>query len=401
MHLLLTAIFLLLFAALPLRAEEGNHYVREDFVANRAKYKPTYRVDRKLINAWGIATRPAGAGGHFWVAAKDGSFEYVGDVRNASDEKLRTLHEDGLAYVKLPVGGDDNMATGVTFIDSKNNFLITQPMKGAEPIVAASKFIFASDGGIVSAWTERKKADGSFDRPQEAITVIDQSKEGAQFFGVAANSDYDRLYVADFGAQPAIRIFDEKFQPENLAFDMPFDENDNGRVDAGEYAPFNVQLLRGHVFVSYAKTQVCPKAEVQKKTCARGALFVGEEDTSKPGFGRVAEFSEDGKLIAVWNDGGKLSAPWGMAFAPADFGALSGMLLVANFGDGTIAAYDPQTREFVDVMRDAKGKPVVIDKIWGLIFGNGASLGDSNALYFSAGPDDERDGVFGSLRAAK
>ncbi len=395
---------LMLTASLSTRAAEAegvNRYANSVLVANHKKYKPAIAVDKKLINAWGIAIRPAGAGGHFWVAGKDISFEYVGDVQASADEKLRALHTDALAYVQLPVGGDDHFATGVVFLDSKKDFIITQQFPGVDPITAPAKFLFASDGGIISAWTERKKEDGTFDRANDAVVVIDQSKEGAQFFGLAASSGYDRLYAADFGARPGIKVFDGAYKPVSVAFDQPFDDNKNGQVDAGEYAPFNVQSFADHVFVTYAKTQACPAAEIVKKSCKEGELFIGEEDTSKPGYGKLAEFDEDGKLIAVWNDGGKLSAPWGLAVAPENFGALSGALLVANFGDGTVAGYDTATRQFVDYLRDAEGKPVVIDKIWGLVFGNGASLGDRDALYYTAGPDDEKDGVFGSLRLVK
>lgn len=386
-------------------ADGRGGYTQTNFVANKTKYKAS-AVEKTMINAWGIAIRPAGAGGHFWVTAKDTSFEYVGDVSASADEKLRTLHTDNLKYVKLPVGGEDNFATGVVFSDSKDNFVITQKIKGAEPVTAPAKFLFASDGGIISAWTERKKEDGTFDRAGEAIPVIDMGKEGAQFFGLAISYDYSKIYAADFGEQPAIHVFDGTFQKMGITFDMPFDDNKNGKVDPGEYAPFNIQLLatpegHNHLYVAYAKTQPCPPEEVKAGTCKKGELFVGEEDTSKPGYGRVAEFHQDGKLVAVWNDGGKLSAPWGVAYAPSDFGALSGTLLVANFGSGLIAGYDPKTREFVDYMRDKNGIPIEIDKIWGLIFGNGASLGDANALYFAAGPDDEKDGLFGSLRIVK
>ncbi len=382
-----------------------NAYVQTNFVANKPEYKG-HIVEKDFINAWGVAIRPAGAGGHFWVTAKDVSYQYVGDIKGATDEAMRSLHTNNTEYVKLPVGGADNFATGVIFVDSKENFIITQKVKDAEPITAAAKFMFASDGGIISAWTERKKEDGSFDRPTEAITVIDESKHGVQFFGLAISSDYTKIYAADFGVSPQIRAYDGKFKPLNIAFDMPFDDNKNGKVDAGEYAPFNVQVLAtpdGHsrVFVAYAKTQACPDEEVKKGTCKAGELFVGEEDTSKAGLGRVAEFSQDGKLIAVWEDGGKLSAPWGFAYAPDNFGALSLTLLVTNFGDGTIAAFDAKTRKFIDVMRDKSGKAIVIDKIWGITFGNGVSLGDTNALYFAAGPKDETEGVFGSLRLAQ
>lgn len=385
---------------------KANSYVETRFVANKKSYKPTIEVEPKFINAWGIAIRPKGAGGHFWVTAHDVSYEYVGDVSQSSEEKLRTLHKDKLKKVTLPVGTKENVATGVVFSDSKDNFVITQKMEGAESITAPAKFLFASDGGIISAWTERKKEDGTFDRADHAESVIDMSKDGAQFFGLAISHDYSRIYAADFGANPAIRVFNGTFQPENITFDTPFDDNKNGRFDAGEYAPFNVQALTTQagdhrIFVTYAKTQACPKEEIKKGACKKGELFVGEEDTSKPGYGRVAEFDENGKLIAVLKDAGHLSAPWGIVYAPENFGSLSGALLVGNFGDGTIAAYDAKTLEFIDVMRGKSGKPIVIDKVWGLLFGNGESLGDNNALYFAAGPKDEADGLFGSLRVAQ
>ena len=384
----------------------NNNYAQTNFVANKAAYKPEFALEKDFINAWGIAIRPKGAGGHFWITAKDVSYEYVGDVSASADEKLRPLHQDKLKEVKLPVGGDDKFATSTVFSNSTDSFVITQPIEGKESITAPSKFLFASDGGIISAWTERKLEDGSFDRAPEAVSVIDEAKQGNQFFGLALSHNYDRLYAANFGENAGIEVFDGNFRPEKIIFDQPFDTNKNGKVDPGEYAPFNVQALstpagENHVFVTYAKTQSCPKEEIKKKTCKKGEMFVGEEDTSKPGQGRVAEFSEDGKLINVWNDGGKLSAPWGIVYAPANFGALAGNLLVGNFGSGEIVAFDAKTRSYVDVVRSAGGKPVVIDKLWGLLFGNGESLGDDNSLYFTAGPDDEKDGLFGKLRVSE
>jgi len=396
--LLFSALACLGFSAY---AAVDNRYMQTNFIANKAKYNPTLALEKNFINGWGIAIRPAGSGGHFWVTAKDVSFEYVGDVQNSADKTLRKLHTDALKYVKLPVGGDDKFATGVVFSGSKEHFVITQDVKDAQAITAPAKFLFASDGGIVSAWTERKKEDGTFDWPAKAVAVIDESKDGAQFFGLATNKDYSRLYAADFGAAPAIHVYDGKFQKTNITFDQPFDDNKNGKVDAGEYAPFNIQEFGGKLFVTYAKTQACPKAEIKSGACKKGELFAGEEDTSKPGYGKLAEFDEDGKLIALWNDGGKLSAPWGLAFAPDDFGVMSGKLLVANFGDDTIASFNTNTREFSGYMQDVKGNPIKIGKIWGLLFGNGESLGDKNALYFAAGPNDEKNGIFGVLRAVK
>ena len=105
--------------------------------------------------------------------------------------------------------------------------------------------------------------------------------------------------------------------------------------------------------------------------------------------------------MKVWKDGGKLSAPWGFAFAPESWGKFAGALLVSNLGDGTISAYNSKSTEFIDYIRDAKGNPIKNDKIWGILFGNGESLGDKDALYFAAGPEDETDGVFGSIRPVK
>lgn len=384
-------------SASAIAAEPKNAYVQQNLVANKAKYKAD-AVDEKLINAWGIAIRPAGKGGHFWVTGKDISFEYVGDVRASTDATLQKLHTDNLAYVRLPVGGEEQFATSVVFSDSKEHFTITQG-----DITAPAKFIFASDGGVISAWTERKKEDGTFDRPEDALEVVNLSAEGAQFFGLAISQKYDRLYAADFGKAPQVRVFDGAFKPVAATFENPFDTNKNGKVDAGEFAPFNIQGLTTpagdyRLFVAYAMTQACPKAEIKNGACKAGEVFAGEEDAAKPGLGRVAEFDADGKLIAVWEDAGKLSAPWGLVFAPEHFGALSGKLLVGNFGSGKIAAFDPATRKFTTYLQNKKGKPVVIDKLWGLLFGNGESLGDKNALYFAAGPDDEKDGIFGSLR---
>jgi uncharacterized protein (TIGR03118 family) len=125
----------------------------------------------------------------------------------------------------------------------------------------------------------------------------------------------------------------------------------------------------------------------------------GMEEEDGIGYGHVVEYNEDGTLVRSFNDAGKLNAPWGMAIAPAGFGRFGGALLVANLGDGTIAAFDRKTGQFMDVLRDPAGKEISIDRIWGLVFGNGVSLGDAHALYFTAGPNDEYDGIFGKLTA--
>ena len=184
-----------------------------------------------------------------------------------------------------------------------------------------------------------------------------------------------RLYTANFGKNPGVLVYDDKFNDitPNSGFANPF---------GSTYQPFNVQVLNGHVFVAYAEWGT-----------------PGEEVTGA-GRGRIAEFNTAGALNQIWGDGTGLDAPWGLAIAPSDFGAFSNHLLVSNFGDGTIAAFDPTTYTFVDHLRDENGNMVSIEGIWGLQFGNGSSLGESNHLYFAAGPEDETAGLFGSIQAA-
>src|SRR5262249_5148700 len=143
------------------------------------------------------------------------------------------------------------------------------------------------------------------------------------------------------------------------------------------YAVYNMQWMEGRLFTTWARVGDDP----------------GEEDIY-PGYGYISEFDEEGRCLASYEHRSELNAPWGMAIAPADFGVMSGMLLVGNFGDGTIVACDRETRRFVDYLRDGAGKPVVVDGIWGMTFGNGVHLGQANHLYFAAGPNAQEDGLF-------
>jgi uncharacterized protein (TIGR03118 family) len=115
----------------------------------------------------------------------------------------------------------------------------------------------------------------------------------------------------------------------------------------------------------------------------------------RPGRARSPTIGPIWVILQEFHDAGVLNAPWGMAIAPADLGRFGGGLLAGNFGDGAIAAFDPSSRKFIDTLRDAAGKAISIDGVWGLTFGNGVSLGDFHALYFTAGPNKEFDGLFG------
>ena len=365
-------------------------YTQRNLVATSAQYQPQI-IDPGIANAWGIAIRPAGLGGHFWVTANGNntSNQFVGDVAG------KPLSTDSLAYVQVAgpanqIGG--GTPTGVVFNNSRQ-FQVTQsPSLGANlsAISAPAKFLFATDNGVISAWTERASAaspDG-FDWPLYSSAVIDRSGVGSQFFGLGL-SRTGLLYAADFGTAPALRVWNGLYQ-EQASFKYPF-ANGNGATP-GDWVPFNVQVLESQnkesVWVTYARSQADPNRSTQ--------ILAGEEFAGR-GEGRIAEFSLSGELLRTCSGDGLLNAPWGLAIAPVGFGQASGQLLVSNFGDGTMVRFDLGTCEAKDYLRNESSDPIAIEGIWGLQFGNGASLGEANRLYFAAGPEDEKAGLFGYL----
>ena len=428
----------------------ANSYVQTPFVANNAAtYRPTVGAEPTLIDAWGIAIRPAGLPGHFWVLGGDKSFEYVGDVTgkttapctalNVLCADLAPLARNVITFPGFPLdpatGQPDivnNHATGTVFNGSATSFVITQvpssPSANLSPITAGAKFLFASNFGAIYAWTERKHADGSgYDRADTGLKIFDtrdDPNDCGQFYGLALSPNADRLYAADFGTDTRtctgaaavanvprsfrIRVFDSALQAGGTlreitstlnggaAFTNPFAAHP-AAIQAGDFVPWNVQVLGNSVFVTYVQVQQDPNA-------ATGTPWPANE-VHAPGAGRLAEFDLDGKLVALWNDNGLLNAPWGLALAPADFGALSNTLLVGNFGDyddggdqGAIVGFDRSTRSVVAIARNPDGTPLLVPGIWGMVFGNGDTLGDADTLYFASGPNNELDGLFGSLR---
>lgn len=188
------------------QASGGPRYRKVNLAATEARFGAPI-VNPALANAWGIAIRPAGFGGHFWITGQGSgeSVEYVGDVAQ------RPLSQDALKLVAIPgPGGTTGTPTGVVF-NAGSSFVITQAHPSGA-ITAPAKFIFATDTGTLSAWTERKRADGRFDWPRRADLEVDLSAEGAQFFGLGISASGRRLYAADFGAAPRLRVFDRSFR---------------------------------------------------------------------------------------------------------------------------------------------------------------------------------------------
>jgi uncharacterized protein (TIGR03118 family) len=411
--------------------DEAIAYRQSNLVASQrdaAEFSPvltTTEGGAEFINAWGIAIRPAGAGGHFWVTAGGWSFQFVGDVTGASDASLRTLFQDALTLVRLPGAGVPDsepdvtntdhfvgFGTGVVFngapIDSELFRIRGQSVTvdGVEQALDGSaRFIFATDSGVISGWTERNATSGAVVRRNgAAVEVANGSSEGHAYFGLAIKpGTWDRLWVADFGAAPQIRAFDAQWQPVALgsAFANPF-TGTKPAAEPGDYVPFNIQVLdvggTAYAFVAYARSQPDPADATQFLAAEEDAIAAADEG-ARPDRGRLAMFTLDGALVKTFADDGRLNAPWGLAVAPQDFGPLGGALLVGNFGGaGRIAAYDIERASFIGFLHDPDGRQIAIEGLWGLQFGNGASLGDADALYFAAGPSDETQGLFGALR---
>lgn len=404
-------------------ALDGNHYAQANLAANKAEYKAQYTFP-DMVNAWGLADRPKGAGGHFWVGAGGKSFQFVGDVSASADPKVQKLFQDPLKIVTIPGADADTSdksigkTTGVVFngapITSDLFVVRDQPVDaegGPLLLTGSSRFIFATDSGKISAWTELGPEGAIIRHDGPANLVFDGESQGMAFFGIALTPSADKLLAADFGENPQIRTFDKDWQLiPTVGFANPFATGD--QIDAaapekgkkakpGDPAPFNVTTVGNRVFVAYADTKPDEQDATKFDKAEEDSLDKDQEKDAngKPAKGKLAEFDANGKLVRILDDGGRLNAPWGVAVAPANFGPLSGKLLVGNFGGlGHVLAYDDATGKFVDYLRDEKGKPVEIAGLWALMFGNGESLGDADSLYFTAGPEDEKEGLFGKLR---
>jgi uncharacterized protein (TIGR03118 family) len=316
-------------------------------------------TDTHLVNPWGIVMAP---GAPVWVANNGSQTSSVYDGRGA---KLTTL-------VSIPAGLNGAAdPTGIVF-NGGTDFVVS---KGSAS--APAKFIFDGEGGTVSAWAP------SVD-PQNAIVMYDDGAGGAVYKGLAVAADtagVTRLYATDFH-NGKVDVFDDTFKKVTLA---------GGFVDptlpAG-YAPFGIQALavQGQtlIYVTYAKQQ---PPDNHDNADGAGLGLVDVYDTS----GALKSH-----LIAA---GGKLDGPWGMALAPANFGSFGGKLLVGNFGDGIINAFDPVTGAFAGSIEDSMGQAIATPGLWGIAFGNGAQNQPATTLYFAAGIANEADGLYGRIDA--
>lgn len=408
----------------PLVPIAQNRYTVANLAGSDASYKALITLP-EMIGAWGIAIRPAGSGGHFWVGAANSSWEFVGDVKNNVDPALRVLGQDNLKRVTVP--GTDaptpGAVTGVVFnggsIDSASfqpNGQIMPVAMGRQTTTAiggSARFIFVTDSGYIAAWGERRTDNGAIlrnDGPAAQVFPPAGQQPTGAYFGVAMKTDtWDKIWVVDFGADPKILQFNGAWELEPTeGFINPFATGSTIGASAakkpvpGDPVPFNITVLSSRVFVAYAISRANESDPTK--------FFAGEEDAldpaaelaagNKPDKGKLVEYTLGGALVRIYKDNMRLNAPWGVEIAPKNFGKFSGAVLVANFGGaGYVSAFNSTTCDFLGYLNKAENVPLAIEGIWGLQFGNGASLGDSDALYFAAGPEGANpSGVFGSIR---
>jgi uncharacterized protein (TIGR03118 family) len=312
-----------------------------DLITNDNKIHPAPLEDGNLQNAWGVSYLP---GGPFWVSDNGSGKSTVYTVNGTTNAAAN-------AGIVVTIPGDGSV-TG----QAANN---TSGFNG-------DRFLFVSEDGTVSGWRS------GLGTSAETLQIANASNvyKGA---ALATIGSFAYLYAANF-ASGKIDVFKGSSNAPDLIGKFTDPNLPSG------YAPFNVADLDGTVYVSYAQQSTPPS----------------KDEVSGAGHGFVDAYSENGVLLRRVATQGTLNSPWGMVIAPSSFGAFAGDLLVGNFGDGRISVYD-SAGHFLGQLTKGDGSLVQIDGLWALILGNGGLAGSGQKIYFSAGPDDEVNGIFGVL----
>ena len=310
------------------------------------------------------------------ITFSQGSPDWVSNAGSGVATLYNTVGQVQSLVVNIQAPGNPSVGspTGDVFnltLGSGNGFQVTDGTHTGSAV-----FLFATTAGAIVGWSPTVDPSGRFEGPNGVSTfgaiAVKPSTTGADYRGLtmASTGASTLLYAANFG-QGTIDVFDSHFATAPLGPGAFTDQN----LPVG-LAPFNVQVLGGHVFVTYA----------QKDGTAGGA---------------IDEYNLDGTFvarIAANGPNGPLDAPWGLAFAPSSFGSLAGALLVGNHGSGIIDLFDPAGNNvLLAELADAAERLLAINGLWALAVGNGTNGGDSNSVLFTAGINGGRDGMFGSL----
>jgi len=334
--------------------------------------------DPVLRNAWGVAFTPNNS--PFWIADNASGCSTLYDGTGAKQS----------LQVKIPLPDNSVPSTACQPASSQTNptpaaptGLVWNPTTSTTTgfLVPGTNipasFIFATEDGTISAWA------GTIPDPSQAVIAVDNSGSGAVYkglvFGVNVHGVF--LFATNFNARTI-----DVFAPNGSAGFRPTTNQEvegdftDPKIPAG-FAPFGIENIDGNLFVSYAKQDAAK-----------------HDDVAGRGNGFVDVFDTNGNLLRRFASRGSLNSPWGMTRASFAFGRFSGDILIGNFGNGKINAFDSQGR-FLDELDRPNGKPLVIDGLWKLILGGGRNS-SPDTLYFTAGPNDEKDGLFGTITPA-
>ena len=335
-------------------------YLQTNLVSDIPGMAPT--TDSNLKNPWGLVSSPTGP---WWVSDNNAG--------------VSTLYRGDGSIVPLVVsipppggGSSSGTPTGIVF-NGSGGFVVSQNGNSG-----SSFFMWSTEDGTIAGWNPGVNLTS-------AVLAVDNSGTGAVYKGLALgnNASGTFLYATNFNAG-TIDVFDSNFQPAHLAGSFIDPALPPPPPGVTGFAPFGIRNINGNLYVTYA----LQNAEKH-------------DDVAGPGNGFVDVFDTNGNFIQRLISHGNLNSPWGLVLAPGNFGKFSDALLVGNFGDGTINAYDIGTGDFRGQMADQQGNPIVIDGLWSLSFGNGGAAGGTHTLFFTAGINDEADGLFGTLVPAK
>src|SRR5579863_590019 len=305
------SLVLLTFLPFAMHAQTNNGYTQSNLVSDGSV--KAQQTDTQLINPWGVAI---GQATPFWINTAGSGLSEVYDAGG---------NKQFLVTVPATVAGKTGSPTGIVFNGSTTDFALSQG--------GSALFIFDALDGTVSAWNSSLT---------NATVVVDNSASGAVYTGLAlVNNGTGNFLLAANVAQNRIDVFDAKFAPAALAGTFA-----DPAIPSG-FAPFNVHVMNNQVFVMYGQQNL-----------AGGPPLAGS------GAGYVSVFDNKGNLVSHAISGGNLNAPWGLALAPMSFGTFGGDLLVGNFGDGTINAYDPASFAWKGQVQDSTGKPIQNDALW-------------------------------------
>jgi len=316
-------------------------------------------TDPNLVNPWGVAFSSTSP---FWVSDNGTG---VSTLYNGEGTPIPLI-----VTIPPPSGSTDTSTPTGTVFNGPAGFVVSK-----DGTSAPAFFIFDTEDGTISGWSPTVDL-------HNAVLVVDNSQpggvdgstEGAVYKGlaIAQTGNGSFIYANNF-RDGIVEMYDADFH-----FVGSFTDPDL----PPRYAPFGIRNIDGQLYVTFAEQGEGKKDDV----AGRGHGFVDVFDTS-------------GHLLRRFVSRGRLNSPWGLALAPANFGKFSGALLIGNFGDGRINAYDPVSGRFLGNLRNQHGQALSIDGLWTITFGNGGFAGSANELFFTAGINDEADGLFGQLQS--